>query len=621
MNGMRLAKKNSLTIKIMTALAVARILIFIINHKKQEGLAVLITLFALYAIGNIVWNIISYQSELTKFTSITLFSVLVAVSVKISGSIIDILPIFLAMGMCIVYMDDLHIKITCGASIVGTLIGTISQISNHGFAASVTWIEILLLVIIFTIGIILACEITLGEQERDKQEIEYHVAYQEEITANMVKVVDNGNAHIELLQSKLDNFQSATEEVTKSVDAISRGVTDTAENMETSTSMTQQIQDVIDNLIDVKDNTVESTNKAIESVKSGLDVIENLKSKSYDINVANEDVTRVSEELCEKIESAEQITQIIYQISSQTNLLALNASIEAARAGEQGRGFAVVANEIRKLADDTRASIDNITDLLKGVTELANHTSDLVRRSVEAVAEQAKYIDAADGTFQSIAGLVGELNDDMEQLDRISGDLDASNNSIIDGLANQQAASEEIAANAQSSADLCDSNLDELNSVIAELNEIAKIIGSLKEGDIEQMNHILETTAIERPEPEEVEEVEAESESEEVEQEQESEYEEEEPEYEEKEYEEEPEYEEEEYEEEPEYEEEEYEDEPEYEEEEYEDEPEYEEEEYEDEPEYEEEEYEEEPEYEEEEYEEEPEYDGGLEFVREDDEE
>ena len=487
MNGMRIAKKNALTIKIMPVLAIAKILIFIINHDKQKSLGLLITLFVLYAIGNIVWNIISYQSDLTKYTSITLFSILTTVNVIISDSIIDILPVFLAMGMCIVYMDTFHIKVTCGVSVVGTLIGTIMKISSSGFSASATWIEILLLVIVFTVGIILACNITLGEQERDKQEIEYHVAYQEEITANMVKVVDNGNTHIGLLQSKLDNFQSATEEVTKSVDAISRGITDTAENMETSTTMTQQIQDVIDNLIDVKDSTVASTNKAIKSVKSGLEVIESLKNKSYDINVANEDVTRVSEELCEKIESAEQITQIIYQISSQTNLLALNASIEAARAGEQGRGFAVVANEIRKLADDTRNSIDNITALLKGVTELANHTSELVRRSVEAVAEQAKYIDAADGSFQTIAGVVDELHEDMEELDKISGNLDASNNSIIDGLANQQAASEEIAANAQSSADLCDSNLAELNSVIAELNEIAKIIGSLKDGDAEEM--------------------------------------------------------------------------------------------------------------------------------------
>ena len=625
MNGMRIAKKNALTIKIMTVLAIAKILIFIINHDKQKSLGLLITLFVLYAIGNIVWNIISYQSDLTKYTSITLFSVLTTVNVIISDSIIDILPVFLAMGMCIVYMDTLHIKVTCGVSVVGTLIGTIMKISAVGFSASATWIEILLLVIVFTVGIILACNITLGEQERDKQEIEYHVAYQEEITANMVKVVDNGNTHIGLLQSKLDNFQSATEEVTKSVDAISRGITDTAENMETSTTMTQQIQDVIDNLIDVKDSTVASTNKAIKSVKSGLEVIESLKNKSYDINVANEDVTRVSEELCEKIESAEQITQIIYQISSQTNLLALNASIEAARAGEQGRGFAVVANEIRKLADDTRNSIDNITALLKGVTELANHTSELVRRSVEAVAEQAKYIDAADGSFQTIAGVVDELHEDMEELDKISGNLDASNNSIIDGLANQQAASEEIAANAQSSADLCDSNLAELNSVIAELNEIAKIIGSLKDGAAEEM---MQSTAASTPEVEEEEvEEDVEEEIEEAEEVEDIEESEEEPEYEaeEEEYEEEPEYEaEEEYEEEPEYEAEEeaYEEEPEYESEEeaYEEEPEYEsEEEYEEEPEYEsEEEYEEEPEYEaEEEYEEEPEYEAEEEYEEE----
>lgn len=496
MNGTRLAKKNDLAMKVMVAFAIAKIAVLIINHKTQKGFVPLLVLFALFAVGNVVFQLINDRSELMKFTSVTAFSVLVLVSVFVSGSVMDALPIFIAMGMCIIYMDTFHIRVTCGASTLGILVETIIQIAKHGFAPSVTWVEILLLAAIFTFGILMACNITLREQETDRQEIEYHVAYQEEITENMVKVVDNGNAHIEQLQSKLDNFQAATAEVTRSVDAISTGVTDTAENMEVSTTMTQQIQDIIDNLIDVKDNTVQSTQRAIESVKSGLDIIESLKDKSDDINVANEDVTRVSEELCEKIQSAEEITQIIYQISSQTNLLALNASIEAARAGEQGRGFAVVADEIRKLADDTRSSIDSITQLLKGVTDLANHTSNLVRRSVDAVSEQAKYIEAADGSFQTIAGAVEELSGDMKQLDKLSGNLDASNNSIIDGLANQQAASEEIAANAQSSANLCETNLNELNGVIDELNEIAKIIGSLRAADLDEINQILEETTV-----------------------------------------------------------------------------------------------------------------------------
>ncbi|MGN0435398.1 MAG: methyl-accepting chemotaxis protein [Wujia sp.] len=500
MNGMRLAKKNSMSVKVMAAFAIVKIVIMIINHKEQDCFALLVALFAVFAVGNIVFNIINDRSEITKFTSITAFAVLVLVSVFISSDYADAVPIFVSIGMCIVYMDSLLTNVTCILSSIGILIQTIMHTVSNGLVDSVPWYEILLLVIIFSYGVIKASSITLREQETDKQEIEYHIAYQEEITGNMVKVVDNGNAHIEQLQSKLDVFQSATEKVTRSVDAISMGVSENVENMEVSTTMTQQIQDIIDNLIDVKDNTVASTERAIDSVKSGLEIIEGLKSKSYDINVANEDVTRVSEELCEKIVSAEEITQIIYQISTQTNLLALNASIEAARAGEQGRGFAVVADEIRKLADDTRSSIDSITQILKGVTELANHTSELVRRSVDAVGEQAKYIEAADGSFHSIAGVVDELHGDMQQLDKLSGTLDESNNSIISGLANQQAASEEIAANAQSSADLCSSNLDELNSVIDELNEIAKIIGSLKDGNLEEMKQVLDETTIESDE-------------------------------------------------------------------------------------------------------------------------
>ena len=497
MNGARLAKKNALAVKIMVAVAVAKIISMIINVKNQECFVLFLILFILFIAGNIAFNIINDRSELTKFISISIFGLITAINVMVSKEIIDVIPLFVCMGMCILYMDSFHTKVTCGVSTLGILVGTIANIAGNGFVASALWIELLLLAVVFTLGLLWATDITLREQETDKQEIEYHVMYQEEITGNMVKVVDSGNAHIEQLQSMLDNFQSATAEVTKSVDAISFGVTESAENMENSTSMTQQIQDIIDNLIDVKDNTVDSTDKAVEAVETGMEIISGLKEKSEDINVANENVTRVSEELCEKIASAEEITRIIYNISTQTNLLALNASIEAARAGEAGRGFAVVANEIRKLADDTRSSIDSITELLKGVTDLANHTSELVGKSVQAVEEQSKYIDAADTSFQSISDMVNALDNNMKQLDKLSGTLDASNNSIIDGLANQQAASEEIAANAQSSADLCQTNLEELTNVINELDQIAKIIGSLKNGDLDEINQMLEETQIE----------------------------------------------------------------------------------------------------------------------------
>ena len=89
MNGTRLAKKNDLAMKVMVAFAIAKIVVLIINHKTQEGFVPLLVLFALFAVGNVVFQLINDRSELMKFTSVTAFSVLVLVSVFVSGSVMD----------------------------------------------------------------------------------------------------------------------------------------------------------------------------------------------------------------------------------------------------------------------------------------------------------------------------------------------------------------------------------------------------------------------------------------------------------------------------------------------------------------------------------------------------
>lgn len=313
------------------------------------------------------------------------------------------------------------------------------------------------------------------------------------------KIATNSNAIGDVVQNVGRSVETANTNA-YDVSAVMEELSATMEEVSSSAAtVTDNISNVNDEVISIADDS-----KAMNEYASTMqERAEELKQKAVN---NQENTSRMIAGIIESLKSAieestsvrhvNELTEEILSVSSQTNLLALNASIEAARAGEQGRGFAVVADEIRKLADDTRSSIDSITQLLKGVTDLANHTSDLVRRSVDAVSEQAKYIEAADGSFQTIAGAVEELSGDMKQLDKLSGNLDASNNSIIDGLANQQAASEEIAANAQSSADLCETNLNELNGVIDELNEIAKIIGSLRAADLEEINKMLDETTV-----------------------------------------------------------------------------------------------------------------------------
>ncbi|WML37760.1 methyl-accepting chemotaxis protein [Clostridium sp. OS1-26] len=106
----------------------------------------------------------------------------------------------------------------------------------------------------------------------------------------------------------------------------------------------------------------------------------------------------------------------ISNISQQTNLLSLNASIEAARAGEYGRGFTVVADEIRALSDETKSATDNIQNIIKDITTVANLTN-------ESLDQTSKITENQMFAFKEVQEAFNGMNSFLQKMIAITHDI------------------------------------------------------------------------------------------------------------------------------------------------------------------------------------------------------
>ena len=215
---------------------------------------------------------------------------------------------------------------------------------------------------------------------------------------------------------------------------------------------------------ELEKNAVESRQTTGEMIG---EIIENLK-KAIDNS--------------KSVEQVEGLTNEILSISSQTNLLALNASIEAARAGEAGKGFAVVADEIRKLADSSRETANNIQNINETVISAVNELSKNSNRIVE-------YIDSnilpdynnfvASGRKYSDDSIY--INDEMNDFTERTRKLHKVINKLVESVSNITTVIEDSARGIGNAAQGTTSLAGEVQKIRSEMDVSMELVGVLED--------------------------------------------------------------------------------------------------------------------------------------------
>jgi len=300
-----------------------------------------------------------------------------------------------------------------------------------------------------------AYQILIDKLRNFTEELKESISLNQEVNS---KTIENLNYLLE----QADNNSATTEELSAGMEEITATISSISESSkeidESIMDFAQKVEEGANTSSEISQKAEELSVQFTQSRDKTMDIYENTKAQIENAIESSKNVNKINI-----------LSNAILEITEQTNLLALNAAIEAARAGESGRGFSVVADEIRKLAETSQKTVEEI----KSVTDTIINSVNLLVQNTTNLSEFLEKDVARD--YNMMVEAVNQYKEDGALLNNILSDLSATSQEFTANV-NQMASSiSEIAKTIDESTlatqDIAEKNLSVVES-ISQINEI-----------------------------------------------------------------------------------------------------------------------------------------------------
>ena len=266
-----------------------------------------------------------------------------------------------------------------------------------------------------------------------------------------------------------DGMLSSIAEATAATEHIARGAEDQARKVEGTSTTIGGVAQSIEDITDRSQVSAGQSDRTAELAERGVDASARAALVMREIVDSVEDSAHLVDGLGERFTQIGIIIDVITDIADQTNLLALNAAIEAARAGEHGKGFAVVAGEVRKLAENSKRSAEQISHLIREIMsetgkvtasmdvstnrveaglEVAEKTGEALEGIMDSSRAGARAAGEISSAIQAIAANSDQVMEAISDIAAIAQETAASTEEVTATISEQKVATDEVAQSA-----------------------------------------------------------------------------------------------------------------------------------------------------------------------------